>query len=30
MNTLKDYLESLPEKIKMTGMADEDPGEIVA
>jgi len=29
MNTLKDYLVSMPEKIKMTGTADEDPGEIV-
>ncbi len=29
MNTLKDYLESLPEKIKMTGKADEDPGELL-
>ena len=29
MNTLKDYLESLPGKIKMTGMADEDPGGLL-
>ena len=29
MNTLKDYLESLPEKIKMTGKADEDTSELL-
>ena len=29
MNTLKDYLESLPEKIKMTGKADKESGELV-
>lgn len=29
MSTLKDYLESLPEKIKMTGMTDGDPDELL-
>lgn len=29
MNTLKVYLESLPEKIKKTGMVHEDPGELL-
>ena len=29
MNILKDYLESLPEKIKMTGKADKESGELL-
>jgi D-apionolactonase len=29
MSTLKEFVEALPEKIKKTGIADEDPGELL-